>query len=80
MELSDIELRDIGKGGQGTSFALVMERVLREVNRKAGRAAANVDWKGVAEKARKEAEKALEKEVEGATGDIEKKLKGLFGK
>ena len=73
VELSDIEIRDIGKGGQGTPFALVVERVLREVNRKAGRAAANVDWKG-------EAEKALKKETEGSSGGIGEKLKGIFGK
>ncbi|MEE8503215.1 MAG: hypothetical protein V3T26_02055, partial [candidate division NC10 bacterium] len=73
VELSDIEIRDIGKGGQGTPFALVVERVLREVNRRAGRAAANVDWKG-------EAEKALKKETEGSSGGIGEKLKGIFGK
>jgi len=75
LALPDIELKDIGKGGQGASLADVLERVLEEVNRQAAKAVANVDLKGLAEKAKKEAEGAA-----GAAGGIGEKLKGIFGK
>jgi hypothetical protein len=75
LALPDIELKDIGKGGQGASLAAVLERVLEEVNRQAAKAVANVDLKGLAEKAKKEAEGAA-----GAAGGIGEKLKGIFGK
>lgn len=80
VSIPDIELNDIGKEGQGASLAAVVERVLKEVNRKAAQAVAKIDLKGMAEKARKEAEEAVQKEVEGATGGVGEKLKGLFGK
>jgi hypothetical protein len=71
--LPDIEMKDIGKKGQGVSMAEVVEKVLEEVNRHAAKAVANVDVKGLAEKARKEAE--------GAAGKgVGEKLKGIFGK
>jgi hypothetical protein len=73
LSLPDIELKDIGKGGQGASLASVVEKVLGEVNRNAAKAVANIDVKGLAEKARKEAEGA-------ATAGAKEKLKGIFGK
>ncbi len=80
LSIPDIELKDIGKESQGASLATVVEMVLKEVNRNAAQAVAKVDLKGMAEKARKEAEEAVQKEVEGATGEVGKKLKGVFGK
>lgn len=77
--IPDIELKDIGKESQGVSLAAVVERVLEEVNRKAAQAVAQVDLKGMAEKAQREAEKA-QKEAEEAAGGVGEKLKGLFGK
>ncbi|MGE5850664.1 MAG: hypothetical protein ACM362_11090 [Candidatus Methylomirabilota bacterium] len=71
--LPDIELKNLGKGGQGVSLATVVEKVLVEVNREAAKAVANVDLRGMADKAQKEAEGA------GAAG-IGGKLKGIFGK
>ena len=68
-------MKDIGKKGQGASMADVVERVLQEINRNAAKAVANVDVKGLAEKARKEAEGAA-----GTKGGVEKALKGVFGK
>jgi hypothetical protein len=77
VELPDIELRDIGRKGQGVAMADVVEKILEEVNRQAAKAVANVDVKGLAEKARKEAEK----EAAGAAGKgVGEKLKGIFGK
>ncbi len=73
--LPDIEMRDIGKKGQGASMADVVEKILEEVNRNAAKAVANVDVKGLAEKARKEAVGAA-----GTKGGAEKALKGVFGK
>jgi len=73
LELPDIEMKDIGKKGQGASMADVVEKVLEEVNRHAAKAVANIDVKGLAEKARKEAE--------GAAGKgVGEKLKGIYGK
>jgi len=73
LELPDIEMKDIGKKGQGASMADVVEKVLEEVNRHAAKAVANIDVKGLAEKARKE--------PEGAAGKgVGEKLKGIFGK
>ncbi len=75
LALPDIELKNLGKGGQGVSLATVVEKVLVEVNREAAKAVANVDLKGMADKARKEAEGA------GAgAGGIGGKVKGIFGK
>jgi uncharacterized protein involved in outer membrane biogenesis len=71
--LSDIGLKNLGKGSQGVSLATVVEKVLVEVNREAAKAVANVDLKGMADKARKEAEGA-------GAGGIGGKLKGIFGK
>jgi hypothetical protein len=71
--LPDIELKNLGKGGQGVSLATVVEKVLVEVNRQAAKAVANVDLKGMADKARKEAEGA-------GAGAIGGKLKGIFGR
>jgi hypothetical protein len=68
-------MRDIGKKGQGASMADVVEKILEEVNRHAAKAATNVDVKGLAEKARKEAEGTA-----GTKGGGEKALKGVFGK
>jgi hypothetical protein len=73
--LPDIELKDIGKGSQGTSMAAVVEKVLEEISRHAAKAVANVDVKGLADKARKEAEG-----VKGVVGGVEEKLKGIFRK
>ena len=73
LALPDIEMRDIGKKGQGASMADVVEKILEEVNRNAAKAVANVDMKGLTEKARKEAEKE-------ATGAAGKALKGVLGK
>lgn len=75
LALPDIELKDIGKKGQGASMADVVERVLEEINRNAAKAVANVDLKGLAEKARKEAGGAA-----GGGAGVGEKLKGLFGK
>jgi hypothetical protein len=72
LELPDIEMKDIGKKGEGASMADVVEKILEEVNRHAAKAVANADMKGLAEKARKEAE--------GSTGGVGGKLKGIFGK
>lgn len=74
-------MKDIGKekGGQGASLATVVEKVLKEINRSAAKAVAKIDLKGLAEKARAEAEE-VRKEAEGAVGGIGEKLKGLFGK
>jgi uncharacterized protein involved in outer membrane biogenesis len=80
LALPDIELKDIGKEGQGASFAEVVDLIMKEVNRDTAKAVAGVDLKGLTEKARREAEKALEKEVEGAAPGMGEKLKGLFGK
>lgn len=73
LKLPDIEMKDIGKKGKGATFDVVIEEVLKEVERHAATAVAGVDVKGLAEKAQKEAEK----EAEGAAG---KALKGIFGK
>lgn len=73
--LPDIDMRDIGKKDQGVSMADVVEKILEEVNRNAAKAVANVDIKGLAEKARKEAEGAA-----GGGKGLGEKLKGLFGK
>ncbi len=75
LELPDIEMKDIGKGGQGASMATVVEKVLEEVSRSVAKAVANVDVKGLTEKARKEAVGAA-----GTKGGAEKALKGVFGK
>jgi len=73
LALPDIEMKDIGKKGQGASMADVVEKVLEEVNRHAAKAVANIDVKGLAEKARKE--------PEGAAGKgVGEKLKGIYGK
>jgi len=56
-------------------MADVVEKILEEVNRHAAKAATNVDVKGLAEKARKEAEGTA-----GTKGGGEKALKGVFGK
>jgi uncharacterized protein involved in outer membrane biogenesis len=72
LELPDIEMRDIGKKGDGASFSEVVELIMKDVNSKTATAVANVDWKGLAEK-------ALKKEGAGAEG-VGKALKGLFGK
>jgi len=72
LELPDIEMKDIGKKGDGASFSEVVELIMKDVNSKTATAVANVDWKGLAEK-------ALKKEGEGAEG-IGKSIKGLFGK
>lgn len=79
--LPNLDLKDIGKekGGEGASLASVVEMVLKEVNRNAAKAVANIDLKELAEKAQKEAEKA-KREAEGAVGGVGEKLKGLFGK
>lgn len=73
LALPDIELKNLGKEGQGVSLATVVEKVLVEVNREAAKAVANVDLKGIADKARKEAEGA-------GAGGIGGKVKGIFGK
>ncbi len=73
LKLPDIEMKDVGKKGKGASFALVLEEVLKEVNRHTATAVAGVDVKGLAEKARKQTE-------EEAAGGAEKALKGIFGK
>ncbi|MCI0484625.1 MAG: AsmA family protein [candidate division NC10 bacterium] len=73
LELPDIEMKDIGKGGQGASMAAVVEKVLEEISRNATKAVANVDVKGLAEKAGKGAGKE-------ATGAAGKALKGVLGK
>jgi uncharacterized protein involved in outer membrane biogenesis len=73
VDLPDIELKDIGKKGQGVSMVTGVEMVLEEVSRSATKAAANIDVKGLAEKAGKEAGKE-------ATGAAGKALKGVFGK
>lgn len=72
LTLPDIELKNLGKGTQGTSLAAAAEQLLEEINRQAAKAVASVDIKGLAEKSRKEAE--------GAAGGIGEKLKGLLGK
>ena len=73
LALPDIELKNLGKGSQGTSLATVVEKVLLEVNREAVKAVASVNLKGMAERAKKEAEGA-------GAGGIGGKLKGIFGK
>lgn len=73
LELPDVEMKDIGKQGDGASFGEVVELIMKDVNSKTAKAVANVDWKGLAEK-------HLEEQAGGEQGDAGKALKGLFGK
>ncbi|MFQ5930568.1 MAG: hypothetical protein ACE5MK_12805, partial [Acidobacteriota bacterium] len=50
LELPDVEMKDIGKQGDGASFGEVVELIMKDVNSKTAKAVANVDWKGLAEK------------------------------
>lgn len=72
LELPDIEMKDIGKKGDGASFSEVVELIMKDVNNKTATAVTNIDWKGLAEK-------TLKKEGEGIEG-VGKSIKGLFGK
>ena len=72
LELPDIEMKDIGKKGDGASFAEVVDLIMKDVNSKTAKAVANIDWKGLAEK-------QLEKQA-GEEGGVGKAIKGIFGK
>ena len=72
LELPDIEMKDIGKKGDGASFAEVVDLIMKDVNSKTAKAVANIDWKGLAEK-------QLEKQAGDEEG-VGKAIKGIFSK
>ncbi len=75
LDLPDINMKDIGKGKEGTTLSKAMEQVFAALNKNIG-STVTASMKDI----RSTVEKTVEKTVEDTVGGTVNQLKGLFGR